>query len=793
MLTSLLKSALRQISAHRGEFLVSTLALTMGITCSLLILAHVAHEMNYDAYHKNADRVHRLTVSHTILDQTYKKAVVTFPLAKLASEEMVSVETSTNVYYPGEVYVQAKGKIVLERGLIHVDPEFFEVFTFPTILGEREPLTEPHHVVLTESAARKYYGEDDPIGQTFVIEGSDYTVNAVVEDVPVTSHLHFDAIILFDYDEYPWMNSWRSYGYLYIYLMVDDLAAVPLIEERLNDKIEKRAQLPDGETLAVSLQPIRQIHVYSHGIGVIDGIEQNTTRPGTLMVLLAIGGILLGTAGINAANIFTGRFEARVSEFAIRRIIGGSGFWQFSLCLVEAAILVGGALLVSIAICEALLGSQLGLSLGLKVNDWREVNLGVLSVGSVCIGLAALAIGGILPALLASTRGTSRNLLSYNQSVRRILTVCQFSGSIGLMIVAMHVQSQIDYMLQRDLGWEEKGDIVLPVFDAVPGEKYKVVKEAFLRNAGIAAATASKVVPLLGGALGIDTHVVGDSQRKMAAQLCVVDHDFVDYFNIDLKAGNKLWRDCAEEENQDILINEEAARLLGYERAEDAIGARLQLPINNWVGEVIGVIGSFHLESLHTPVQPQILIYWPNLLDFTHLIVRPSSPNHTEVVRSLENAWDEMVPLLPFRFLLLDNMIRDVYAQDRQSRDLVFIAGLISCVLSAIGIFGVARVATGRRRKEVAIRKVMGSSVWSLMLLLLKEFLVMMLIANAIAWPIAGLASNEWLAEFAYRIDLQWWIFVWCGLLASLVTVLSVSNAVILTARSNPTEALRLA
>jgi putative ABC transport system permease protein len=796
-----LKIALRNIRKHKGASLINIVGLAIGIACSVLIILFVTYERSYDRFHDKADRIYRLAVRASVGDtkinqtysssETFRRLLVDFP----------EIEKGVKFLNLGRTPVVLNEKTFYESRFYAVDSTFFEIFTIPLIFGSPETvLTDPNTMVISRDTALKYFGDTDVVGKTLSVDFSyglgriDFRITGVSENVPDNSHFHYDLLV--SSSSFPAIinnTGWSSNNFI-TYLLLEEGTSKTWFDEKLKEFTRRHvgperydAALARGDFWEYFLQPITEIHLDSDLNGEFEANGNKTY----VFIFSVISVIILLIACINFMNLSTAKSSLRAKEVGLRKVVGSSRNKLIGQFLSESVLLSFISLALGLVIVHILLPvyrNFIGRELHLRYFD----NIFVIP-SLIILGLAVGFISGSYPAFFLSSfkpisvlRGvTDRGKGS--SFLRNILVVIQFSISIFLIIGTLVVFQQLKFFQNTRLGFDKEQVLVIRNPNAL-GSKVAPFKEALRSHSQIINVSGSNTLPgrsfsnIGFGAEGVD--------KSFTLNLCICDYDFLDTLEMEMAQGRFFSREFPTDSHAAIL-NEEAVKLLGW---DNPIGKR----INNWARErgnftVIGVIKDYHYESLHQEIRPQALFLIGGYYDRveSYISVRLNTENVSETVKFVGSTWNDFAPGKPFEYSFLDRDYDNLYRNEHQTRSLFSIFSFLTIFIACLGLFGLAAFVADRKTKEIGIRKILGASVTKIVNNLNKSFVKWVLIANLIAWPAAWYFMNNWLRNFAYRIQLSWWMFVLAAVLAFLVALLTVSFQSVKAALKNPADALR--
>ncbi len=788
---------------------INIIGLSIGITCSFLIFLFIQSELSYDKHYENADNIYRLGVEYNIGGKIDRYCNIPRPIAPNLKEIYPEIVEYTrlcgvptlNIH---KAVIEFEGNKFSCDKIFAADSTFFQVFSNEFITGNPETaLNQPNSIVLTESLAKKIFGNQEPLGKTVKID-NDYEmiVAAVIKDIPGKTHMEYEAIV-------PWNVAYREgeeniwYGWhVYTYVKFPDNYDITEFEAKFPEFYEKYMietfERSDG-TCKIILQPLKSIHLTSD-------LTWEAYPNGNIMniyIFSIIAVFLLVIACINYMNLATARSAYRGREVGLRKVFGSyrsSLIWQF---ITESIIIALLATIVAIGLAELVLP----LFNNLLIN---HVEINFMKNPVHIFGLLGLAIfigffAGIYPAFYLSAfvpikviKGNLAKGLK-GASLRKILIVVQFSISIALIIGTLIVLQQIDFAKNKDLGFDKENIMVISIKDTLVDKQIQVIKEEFLSNPNITAVAASYNLP------GIElNHTTVSAENNeggfdpVGCQFMQIDYDFVDLLNMKIIEGRNFNRNKDSSVYDGILINEAAIRKFGWKEnvLEKGISFGHNSEGNLVKLNVLGVIKNFHVGSLHNIIQPIVIFLVPDEGDVFYrrqkrLFIRLKNENVFETVKHIRTEWSRIDPNNPIDYVFLDENYDKLYKAEEKLINLFSYFSFITVFIACLGLLGLASFTAEQRTKEIGIRKVLGASVSNITILLSKEFIKWILIANIIAWPVAFYAMSKWLQNFAYRIHIGLGIFILSGIIAMLIAIFTVSYQAIKAANSNPVEALK--
>lgn len=798
MIRTYIKTAWRNLNTQRAFTSINIAGLAIGLATCLLIAMYVIDELSYDRFHQKADRIVRVVFNGKVPGGEIKESNVMPPTAKAIQSEMPEVENTTRLVQAGRPFFLIDGKKYNEEDMAFVDPNFFDVFTFPMIRGKAEDgLDEPNTVVLTESVAKKFFGTTDLIGKELRIKDSTIPLRivAIAQDLPQNSHIQFD--IFTSMASYPneKSNSWMESGF-YTYLVLKPNTDYKALEAKLPALFEKYAgpQFPAAfgisfneyqktGKLSLQLQPLTSIHLRSD-------IKVDLTSPGDIRyvyIFSAIAVFMLLIASINFMNLSTASASRRAKEVGIRKVLGSgrrSLTFQF---LTESVLLTFCSLIIALIITylampafNQLAGKNLNLDF---IGTWWLIPLLIaiwLIVGLLAGSYPAFFLSAFRPITVLKGKFTPDNR---GLGLRSSLVVFQFIISIGLMICTIVLYKQLDFIQHKKLGYDK--DQVLIIQSWPLGKNEEVFKQKLLQDSRIKQVSNSPFVPA--GSTNSNNffvYAVDKPDLWVKALRYDVDDQYIPTLGIEMSAGRNFAKDLATD-SLSAIINETAAVALGWKG--NAIGKTL---VNGDKKQltIVGVVKDFHFKSLHEAISPLVMVIANN---FGNLIVKTNSADVEGLLKSIKHNYDSLNPELPFTSSFLDERVNNTYQTERKTGIILGLFTGLTIFVACLGLFGLATFTASQRIKEIGIRKVLGASEFGIIRLLVKDFIKLIVIAFVVASSIAWLLMNKWLEDFAYRIEIQYWMFVLVGFTAIAIATLTVSWQAFRAAIANPVKSLK--
>lgn len=818
MLANYLTIAFRNLLSNKLFSLINVLGLSIGLVACLLIVQYVSVKWSYDRFLPHSESIYRIALDKNQEGgRRYQTAANYGALAVEVKEsfpEILAAGRAFRTYIVGNCIFSAQrnGERVQfeEKQFFHADQGFLQIFNYQTLQGDLSTaLHEPFTAVLTRTAAEKYFGSDwhkqgNNLGKTIQLsyaEGEhDYRVRAIIEDLPAETHLLFTLLLsLRTYEKlHPDENFEQSWGaadtFTYILLKpgtnANQLEAkLPALLEQHKEKLGFTKQVGDR----LFLQPLGDIHLHSR----LNHEAQPNGNAQTVSFLLLIAGIILLLAWANYVNLTLAKSLYRTKEVGVRKVIGASRrhlIFQFvceSLLTYSLVIVVAGILLFAIApIFEQISGHPLKFTFFQHPFLWL-LFFGCLATGSLLsCAYPAFVLSGASP--IRALKGMA--VPSRRLGLRQGLIVVQFGMTAVLMIATLLIYRQYGYMQEQNLGIDIDQVLVIntPRVGFSNGSDAYVSGVNFFKNelrrqGGIKAVSTSIFAP---GMELFDIQVRREADSTSSGEILhfmSMDSDFVTVFNLSLVAGRNFISGVDHKPNQ-VMLNEAAASLLGFENAESAIGKQIILPWGE-KQEVIGVLANFHQLSLHRPYQPLYIVNLPHSNEF--FFVKMESGNLAQTIQAIEGVYKQAFPGNLFSYFFQDEFFNRQYASDKQFARITYLFTGLAIFIACLGLLGVSWFASGQRTKEVGVRKVLGASVFQVLVLLSKDFLKLVLLSNVIAWPLAYWAMHQWLQNYAFRVEMSPFLFVIPGLFLLLIAMVTVGIHTFRAAQANPVDSLR--
>jgi putative ABC transport system permease protein len=803
MIKNYFKTALRNLVKNWSYSLINIIGLAAGIAASLFIILFVVHELSYDRFHVNADRIYRMGVSGKMAENSFNQAVTASPMAHAMLEDYPEIEQVTRIKHQGAWLIRYEEKKFNEEHIYFADSTFFDVFSFNLVRGDPEKvLTQPRSLVMTKQTARKYFGGQDPVGKSLRVENDTvlYTVTGVMEDVPHNSHINFDMIgsinTLRFHDDPFWLNH-NFYTYILLKkgtnpgqleqkfdLMVEKYVG-PQVQQMLGVPLEEF--LGKGNAIEYFMQPLTDIHLKSH---LQYEIEANSDIK-YVYIFSVVALFILIMASINYTNMATAKSASRSMEIGIRKVSGAtrrSLKYQF---LIESVLLAFVSLFFAIVLVELLMPSfnnLVQLELGMHYFDtWYTFPVLILLV--VLVGLMA----GTYPAFfLSSFHPVSVLKGKFCQgrssiSIRKVLVISQFVISIVILLATFTVYNQLNYMQNKELGFEKDNILVVRRSDGL-GDNMESFKQEVKKYPDVLGVSNSITMP--GRNFSNNAFFLPGSSNTKLLHQAWISFDYEKVFDFELLKGRFFSREFPSDSNA-IVINQKAVKTLGF--GDDPLGKVVLRP----AGEdremqelkVIGVVKDFHFKSMHIPVEPACFTMMGGNWE-GYVFVKINGNNKSQTIQQVQNTWESFTSEYPFEYFFFRDDYERLYNSEKRTSKILVVFSILSVLIASLGLLGLISFATMQRQKEIGIRKSFGSTTGNILLLLNREIVMLIIYSMIIAWPIAFYSMRRWLQDFSYRTEVNYWMFFIIPLIMLALSLIVVSYQSLNAALKNPARTL---
>jgi len=783
MIRNYFKTAWRNLIGNKFYSIINIAGLTLGLAVGILILLWVQDELSFDTFHKNAKNIYRLDIQGGTgaTKQIFDFGVA--PIAQLAKQELPEVTDATRLCYDvGFSMYKYKDKAFADERVIFADPSLFSMFNFPLTAGNAaRPFPNDNSVVITKTTAQKFFGDADPIGKVIIVDDKqNFTVSGVINDIPKNSdfqmHIimplssHANEVLAHGRD----MNS--DFGTLNYsaFLALKPGTSIKSLEAKiLRIHLKHR---PEDTDAAYLLYPLTKMHLYN--------ADMSDKGIGTVRIFIAIAILILVIACINYVNLSTARSMLRSKEISMRKIVGAAKFHLFLQFIIETALLFLIAAVLAIGLAYALIPVFNNISGKQMVLDLADYHIWLVIV---CTISGTLIASSIYPALLLSSFEPLKALKGKISTgigdvmFRKILVVAQFSFSIILIIGTIVITSQLKYIHSKDLGYSKEHVFSFWMRDAAP--HYEAVKAELLKHPGISGVTRSNQnIVRFGGFTGSADWDGKDPKDNLIMHEISVDKDFISFFKMKMMEGTSFTG--APIDTAHFILNEAAIRETGL---KNPIGKRFSM--HGVKGTIIGVVKDFHYASMREKITPAVFYYHPQY--FRTIYIKTTGKDAAQAIAAAGKQFKQYNGQYPFGYAFLDEIFDNIYRGEQREATLFDYFSGITIFISCLCLLGLAAYTAQVRTREIGVRKVLGASVSGITTMLSMDFLKLVFIAIVIATPVAWYAMNKWLQDFAYRIDIHWWVFVIAGMFAILIAFATISYQAIKAALMNPVKSLR--
>ena len=784
MLKNYFKIALRNIVRQKTFSIISIAGLVLGLTSFLIIFLYVFNELSYDRFNGNYEKIFRVAGGSNNNGTRSIYARTPAPLADALKKEFPGIANTSRLAKEEKVLLSSGVKKFYEENVFFVDPSFLAIFTYPQIAGDRNNvLIEPMCVLLSESAADKYFGKTNSIGKTLRYNDKyDLIITGILKDAPANSHFHFDFLISMASTNQIYGSDFatnRMNTSVYTYLLLNRPEYAQQIERKFPSFLKNYyGGLLDFIEPTLTLQPLSQIHLYSN----IGGEIEVNSDIKYIYIFSVVGLMILIMACINYMNILTAGYSKRIKEIGVRKVLGANKAVLIKQFIGESILTAFLAFFIAIIISFLFLpviNSLIGQALILDIRQNYE-----LIITMVIVTLLTGIISGIYPAFILSSLnpstilGKSLHGKFSGAFVIRTLIVFQFMISTGLIISTLIISEQLNYIRNKKLGFEKNHIVVLPLREDYTRKNYEMLKNALVQKPKILSASASSVLP---GEVKYYNSVSWDgSGYDKTMDFIFADYNFLKTYEIDIAQGRDFSKDFGSDLKSGYILNEEAVKEIGW---NEPIGKKFN------DGLVIGIVKNFHYKSLYEPVKPLYISVNPDNINFLSIRINPK--NVTASLDYIQQSWKELFPHSPFEYFFFNNHLDKLYKSETKLASIFNWFSGLTIMISCLGLIGLTSISVVNKNKEIGIRKVLGESVEGIVFMITKEFIIIIFVANIIAWPVAYYFMSKWLEDFAYRIEISWLIFVLSGLIVLLIALVTVGYQAIKAAVANPVESLR--
>ncbi|QEC67537.1 FtsX-like permease family protein [Panacibacter ginsenosidivorans] len=789
------KTALKYLWHHKAFSAINIVGLATGLCVCFFALLYVNFELSYDSFNKNADSIYRLVTdvqTQTGIDYQSTSA----PMGPALQAAFPEVKASTRIFLDNLI-IQKDENNFADETIAYADGSLFDVFTLPLLNGKpSKALEAPYTIVLSETAAKKYFGTDNPVGKTLLLDGKfPAVVTGLMKDIPYNSHFRVDILVSMSTLLKEWntnmATNWTRFGF-YTYLLLPENYNIDKLSSRLHTFIDQHIERSVTK-YTLALEPLRSVYLYGKSRGSRTGssVHGNINN---VYIFSIVSLFVLIIGAINFINLATAFSLKRAKETGVRKILGASRKQLILQYLIDAFVLSLAAYFLACILCFLLLPLFNNVSGKVISQSIFEQPLYLLLL--FCIALITGLFSGIYPALflsgfqpVASLKG--RLIAGFKGiEIRKALVVTQFSISIILIVATIVVYNQLDYMRNQDLGFKKDHMLVIDFhFNERILAHTEIVKQQLKEIPGVTFASIGSAVPgKANRKLSLDIENNNGDMVKADWDLYAVDKDFLQQYNINIVAGRNFSPLIISDTTAAIIINEAATKALGYKNPAEAIGKRFAQKGSS--GLITGVIKDFHFRSYAEDIQPLAIKMSPWF--FTFITLNVSSNDISETINKIEHTWKSIAPGLPLIYNFSDETYDAQYKDEARFGKLFICLATIAVFISCLGLYGLSAFSIAQRTKEIGIRKILGATSLNIVNNLSKDFFKLVLLAIIIASPLAWILMHKWLeSNYAYRISISWWVFITAGIIAATIAFLTVCFHTVKAATANPVNSLR--
>ncbi|UCE24406.1 MAG: ABC transporter permease [Candidatus Zixiibacteriota bacterium] len=795
MFASFFKIQLRNLIKRKGHAIINLLGLAVGLASCLAIMVWVQDELSYDRFHDNGESLYRMWVRWDYSGEPMRSSLTPAVLAAALKQDVPEVVRATRFNQEGKQFIKHDGRSFYDEELALADPDFLDMFSFPLTRGDKETaLADRYSLIVTESMAARYFGRTDPVGQVLNINRQDFTVTAVMKDIPANSHMRFDCLAHFDSRPQYLIDiteNWNVSAY-YTYVQLSESATIEDVSAKSTAVVEQNRSKHEGATVEFDVQPIARIHLHHEITDYLEG------HGDILYVYLfsALAVLLLLVAGINYMNLTTARATERAREIGLRKMVGASRLNLIRQLLIETLTTTIVAVLLAVVLVEAFLP---------VLSDWSGKQLQfspftdflTLSIITAIVVLTTLLAGSypafILSAYIPATVLKGR-IYSNPSGVlfRRLMVIGQFVASIVLIVGALTIQNQLNYIRDKELGFD-KSNLLYMDMRGKFRQLYPEIKQQLTATTGIADVTAGRP-PLTGYNsafyVRVNGRLVPDDYRLGRSP---VDADFIETMAMEIIDGRSFSPDGGDAPLAGFVLNETAITTLG---PDVSVGSHLAfyghsntLDTLHFEGYIIGIVKDFHYRPLTNSISPVIMYHGPE--ELYDICIRVVPGQEQQAIAAVKVLWETHASEYPFEYQFVDDTIDEFYRTEARLKEMFGVFTALAVFISCLGLVGLASHAADRRVKEIGIRRVLGASVGNIVKLMSTEFVVLVMLASLVAVPAAWYVTGKWLEQFAYRVEIGWGLFALAILLAVLMAAATVGVQAVRAASANPIDSLR--
>ena len=794
MIRNLLTSSWRSIQKNASSSLINFLGLIFGFTCILIIWVYIHHELSYDQHHENAERIYRVTHNEKAgeIPGIRHLATVGPPVGPALKQSFTQVENAVRFRYSPDRIMRMNDHQHYESRVFYVDPSVFHVFSFPLLKGSAQTaLSLPNNVVITSEMASKYFGEEDPIGKTMVMDNvTNLTVTGILAPLPSNIHMKFDFLIPFEAFQVPHgypvnLSSWGWISF-HTYVLLKAGESKAAVERQLDDLVKSNWPEDRAKKFKLQLQPLTEIY-----FGDVEHEDIASGNNVYILVLSIAGCLILLLAGFNFTNLYSVISITRAKEMGIRNVMGARQTFIARYLVVEAASMAVIAVLLAIAILPAAI--QYLNTIGFEITV-STVYMGELTLAAIGIAVITGLLAALYPAFMLSSlhhqqllkgsfRTSPRGIL-----IRRSLVFLQFCITIALISTVLIIQDQMNFIGKKDLGYAKDELLLLRMPGENLAQRFATIKTQLERNPNVID------VSLGGGRMDGDNGNVpiypeGNLEEGIPMAIGSATFDFFKTIGTPLVAGREISEQQPADTLRGVLLNESALKTFGW-TADEALGKRIRVGDIVTEGEVIGIFPDFNFGLLRSSIEPLVMYYPRTHLQDIYVRFQTETDVQT-LLTSIEHDWSIVAPEFPFDFTLLGEYLNSLYTSEKFFFMLFKLFAVTAILISCLGLFALVSQDVLFRVKEIGIRKTLGASVSNILSLIVQPFVSLIVCAGLLAAPLSWWAMKNWLDEFSYHTSIGWHVFAWAILSTLIISLLTVSYKAFQAGRANPVTSLR--
>jgi len=793
MLKNFFKIVFRNISRQAGFTLINVTGLAVGLAASLLILMWVLDELSFERFNEKAEQIFMVHQDQFYTGQRFRVPVTPHPCAPVWKERIPEIKEATRIVFLPKLLLRIEDKVFYETSIKAADSGILKIFTLPLLEGNANTaLKDPHSIILTEKLSKKYFGDKSPIGKTILIENKYvFTISAVMKDIPKNSdfgdsRFAIDAIVPYPFLQEIGMtdDSWGSNS-IFTYLLLEKKANIKAVNKKLTDIVTEHQ--PESTT-KFFVSPWLDFHLHTQF-----GFKEGKGAIVNILIFNAIAIFILIIACINFINLSIAKAASRAKEIGIKKVAGANQSNLVFQFMIESVFMV----MVALVFALVLVGLSLGVFNSISGKSFTMADISQLKfvVGFIVTGLVTGILAGIYPAFYMSSLKPvvvlKGETVSGKRSIRlrQVLVVVQFTLSIFIALGAIYMYLQLRYMQTKELGFDKENLICIPMAENMQ-KKYNPLKKEFLKESTVIGVSASRHNPTMIGSNGGGASWKGkDPKQEVLIGQNVVDYDYLSTMKMSLVAGRDFSRDypgdLARDTTGNFLVNEEVAKLMG---GGDVVGKEFNFM--GLQGTIVGVMKNFNYQGAQQPIEPMAFALADSLyIDL--ILVRLAPGNLPATLKNVEKIWSRVVPDYPFEYTFIDKDYEELYRVEMRMGLLLKYFTIVAIIIACLGLYGLSAYAASRKTREIGVRKVLGAGAFSVIYSISREFLILVIISIAIAFPLGWFAVGKMLQQFAYRIDMSILVFGAIGLCSLTIAIVTVSFQAFKAASVNPAVALK--